>query len=183
MNRHRFITFEPLPRETSAVALSRVLRSAAAGAKFKSPLSEGISPAAAKLPPPTDAAAGSNFDPARRSPADMSAAVASSCGHRDAVAADNHFSFGSGPSNHKPGSIGQGRARNRVTCSAAAKFNMKRFCIASGSFPNAARSILERGKFAQSVIDVCAVGFAVLFAFVSALAVVSSFAILFFVRV
>ncbi len=78
------------------------------------------------------------------------------------AAVGNHFSFGSGPSNHKPGSIGQGRARNRVTCSAAAEFNLRRMCRhSSAALPFAARARLKLSQLAQAVID----GFAVLFLF------------------
>lgn len=73
------------------------------------------------------------------------------------AAAGRHYSFGSGPRNHQPGSNGQGRARYRVTCAAAAEFNLDRLCAASSRLPSAARASLKLGQFAQALLDVLAV--------------------------
>jgi hypothetical protein len=117
----------------------------------------------------------------RRSPADLSAAAslqvlrdaAAACefeyphsvGRRGgpaaasptADAAAGHHRFGGGPSIHQPGSIEQGRARHRVTCSAAAKFNLHRLCEQSSRLPNATRAGLELGQFAQTLLDMLTV--------------------------
>lgn len=91
------------------------------------------------------------------------------------AAAGDHFSFGSGPSNHKPGSIGQGRARNRVICSAAAKLNLWLMCRrSSAASPSAARAFLKFSQLSQAVIDGFAVIYLVLFGALLCCAVVGA---------
>ena len=149
--------------------------------KINSPLSGGISPAAAKSAPADRAAAGTSFKSAL-APAMAADRAAAPHLTDPAVAA---ASFSNPRALFRAGAPAAACAHSRAAAGnefRAATRKLATLSAASSPYPYAFGSRLERSKFVQAVIDVIAVAFIAFFICLCALAGLAALFVLIFVR-